>query len=220
MDETTDENRVNESNPELQNNNIQFAAEDVETLRQAAAWGNRVANIIAKEFYDRQFAIPERVAIFESYGQKSGHSLSQLRQHFEEAQVGYFRQIFKEAVGNARSGEEFIKDRFTDNQLYKNLDLTLKWYLGSYTNYTDLVRSIMRRAYLFRPALRKKIERALFYVFKYDQETFVEAFLNGLVESLEFDTDDQETPTTREEETADNYGAMHGSPNGVLVKPA
>ncbi len=61
-------------------------------------------------------------------------------------------------------------------KLHNAIDLPLKWYMGSYATYLDLVRKHLRRRYPHRPGFRARAERAILTVFNLDMQAIVDAF--------------------------------------------
>ncbi len=176
LETLTSQYRINDQNLALRKALLRFTEKDIAVLRSLAAWGQRVAPAIAREFYDHQFQHPGTRTFFESFAAKSNLPIKQIREHLEQAQTGYFRQIFEEAAQGGRFGTEYFERRLKVGRLHNQIDLPLKWYVGSYGVYQDLVRTYLKRSFLMRPGLREKAERAIFTVFNYDIQAIMDAF--------------------------------------------
>jgi methyl-accepting chemotaxis protein len=172
----TDLYRINAKNLDLRKQLLRFTDADVAVLRSLAPWAKRVAPTIAREFYDHQFAHPGTRAFFEAHARKTGLPIESLRKHLESAQAGYFQQIFDEAVSGDGFGPRYFERRLKVGRLHNQIDLPLKWYVGSYVEYQDLVRKHLRRSFFYRPGYRARAERAIFAVFNYDIQAIMDAF--------------------------------------------
>ena len=94
----------------------------------------------------------------------------------EQTQAGYLREIFAEAAGEGRFGLDYLERRLVVGRLHNTINLPVKWYVGSYTIYFDLVRARLRRRYWYRPRFRARVERAVLTVFNLDIQAIVDAF--------------------------------------------
>lgn len=160
--------RIGEANLSLRRVFIRLRREDVEILRALRGWADRVADTIAREFYDWQFSFPPTRAFFEAFARRHNLSLETLRRRLEKTQADYFRQIFEEAERGGAFGISYFEQRLHIGKVHNVINLPLKWYIGSYALYQDLVRKHLKRHFRFRPWARERAERAIFTVFNYD----------------------------------------------------
>jgi methyl-accepting chemotaxis protein len=107
--------------------------------------------------------------------------------HWSGHRARYLRGIFAEAAGPGRFGADYFERRLHVGKLHNHIDLPLKWYLGGYTTYFDLLRSQLRRRFPHRPLLRARAERALVVVFNLDVQAIVEAFYFGTFATMGVD---------------------------------
>lgn len=175
---------INESNLNLRRQFVGLTEEDVSLLKQLRPWAERVADAIAKEFYDVQFAFPPTREFFERYAQKKGISLEQLRQGLEKTQAQYFRDIFQEAAEGGRFGTDYFEKRLRIGRVHVAIDLPQKWYIGSYVIYQRLVRRYLQRDFRWRFAFRTRAEEAIFKVFNYDMQAVTDSFLMNLMQTF------------------------------------
>ncbi|MFN8637150.1 MAG: globin-coupled sensor protein [Chloroflexota bacterium] len=213
MGALTDLYRINETNLALRKQLIRLTDADVATLRALAPWARRVAPTIARQFYDHQFAHPGTRAFFEAHAAKAGTPLTALRGHLESSQAGYLRQIFEEAANGGRFGADYFERRLKVGRLHNQIDLPLKWYVGSYVIYQDLVRHHLLRSYFFRPGLRARAERAIFAVFNYDIQAIMDAFFFDYLASAGVDL--AAVKVARREHDLSEHGAEM---KGVLIE--
>ncbi len=168
--------RMNETNLALRREFMGLTQDDVAVLAKLQPWADKIADQLAREFYDIQFNFEPTVRFFRAYGEKNGRSLDQLRSGLEKAQAGYFRQIFGEAAGRGTFGVDYFEQRLQVGRLHNAIDLPLKWYIGSYPRYFDLTRKHLRKSYPHRPRMRAQAERAVLTVMNADMQAIVEAF--------------------------------------------
>jgi methyl-accepting chemotaxis protein len=166
---------------------IGLSAKDVAVLRTLKPWADRHAPEIARRFYDHQFSFGPTRAFFESYAAQRGVSLADLRARLEQTQARYFQEIFAEAAESGRFGREYFERRLRVGRLHNVINLPLKWYVGSYPLYLDLVRDRLRRSFWWRPGFAARAERAIGVVFNYDMQAIVEAFTYDYFDSIGLD---------------------------------
>jgi hypothetical protein len=199
--------RLNDDNLAVRKRFIAFTEQDIKVLRKLSGWADHVSAAIAREFYDHQFAFGPTRAFFEQYATAKGLPLDALRRALEGAQAGYFRGIFHEAAGGGRFGTDYFGGRLKIGHTHNVIDLPMKWYLGSYVTYQDLVRKHLRRSFPFRPYFRAKAERAIFTVFNYDMQAVCDAFFAALLESLGFNFNGIHVARA-EEDLSEYYGVF------------
>ena len=149
--------QINDTNLALRKQFIGLTAKDVQVLKQLASWSKRVAEPLALEFYTHQFSFPATVEFFEQYARRKELPLETLRHHLEQKQAGYFRQIFEEAAQGGQFETAYFERRLKVGQLHNVIELPVKWYLGSYVYYQDLVRKYLLKSFWFRPVFRAAV---------------------------------------------------------------
>jgi methyl-accepting chemotaxis protein len=179
--------RINESNLEQRKQFLRLTSRDIAVLKRLLGWAEKNADAIACEFYEHQFGFRPTREFFENQAKRKGMALDALRSHLERAQAGYLRQIFNEAANGGKFGVEYFEKRLHVGKLHNIIDLPLKWYIGSYATYFDLVRKHLLKSFPLRPLLRARAERAMTVVFNYDMQAVTEAFLHDQFESIGLD---------------------------------
>ncbi len=187
MERLTSKYRLNEQNLALRKQFLRLDDKDIRVLASLATWADRIADDLAQEFYEHQFTFPPTLEYFGGQARRRGNSVAQLRAHLEKAQAGYFRQIFAEAAESGRFGTDYFDKRLHVGKLHNAINLPLKWYMGSYTTYFDLVRAYLRKSFPHRPFFRAKAERAILAVFNYDMQAVTDAFFYDYLESIGLD---------------------------------
>jgi len=184
MEQLTDLYRISDTNLKLRKQFLRLEERDIRTLRHLARWAEHVADAIAKEFYDHQFAFSETRTFFENFARKKGITIDQLRARLERAQAQYFREIFHEATSGKPYSREYFERRLHVGRVHNVIDLPPKWYIGSYALYEALVRKYLRKSFPLRPGLWSRAEHAIFTVFNYDMQAIIESFFNDLLQSF------------------------------------
>ncbi len=179
--------RITEQTLDLRKQFIGFGPEDVQALARLYEWAKRRAPEIVREFYDHQFSFPPTRAFFEQMAQSRSITLQALRAKLEGSQAGYFLQIFEEAAEGGKFGVEYIEKRLQVGRIHNMIDLPLKFYLGSYCLYMDLVRKYLRKDFRYQRKVAEQGERALFTIFNYDLQSVGDSFLLDMMESAGFD---------------------------------
>ncbi|MGC8783881.1 MAG: methyl-accepting chemotaxis protein [Armatimonadota bacterium] len=205
---------INETNLNLRKQFIHLTEDDVRILKRLQPWAERVADTIAKEFYDVQFAFPPTRGFFERYAQKKGITLEQLRQGLEKTQAQYFRDIFQEAANGGRFGTDYFERRLRIGYAHVVIDLPQKWYVGSYTTYQRLVRKHLQRAFRWKPAFRARAEEVIFKVFNYDMQAVTDSYLIYLIHTFGVDTSTLAPDT--DEDISEYTGQAHRQMQDLL----
>ncbi|MGH2895354.1 MAG: methyl-accepting chemotaxis protein, partial [Solirubrobacteraceae bacterium] len=162
-------------------------------LDSLRSWADEVADDIAAELTEHAFSFPATADFFTSYVEGKGISLAALRKSWHGAQAGHWRAIFAEP-GNAHPfGTDYFETLLRVGTLHNQINLPLKWFLGTYPTYLDAVRHALREtppqiAQVKAPGWRRRrepevdvavlgdAERAIQIVFNYDQQAITDAF--------------------------------------------
>lgn len=166
---------------------IGLTRDDIALLASLRDWGHAVSPAIAKDFYDHQFAFPPTRAFFEDHAKRRRVGLDALRNPLESTQAAYLCEIFDEAARGGEFSVDYFERRLQVGSMHNKIDLPLKWYVGSYTLYADLVQQRLRDHLRFRPDQRERAMRALWVVFNYDMQAITDSFLLSVMESAGFD---------------------------------
>ncbi len=159
----------------------------IRTLSSSAAWADKVADKIARDFYDFQFSFPPTRIFFEKHAKEKGVTLEAMRQALERTQAEYFRQIFNEARGENPFGITYFERRLKVGQIHNLINLPPKWYIGSYALYVKLATKYLRRHYFLTPWVAWRVEMALSTIINYDIQAISDSFTLDLMDSTGFD---------------------------------
>lgn len=156
---------------------------DRDLLLELAPWARSVAADVAREFYDWQFSFEPTLRFFENRAEESGIAIDELRRHLESAQTRYFLEIF-EGAANSWSVDYFEK-RLKVGKVHDQINLPLKWYVGSYAEYMNLLPKYLKDS-TKDAAKALRAERVIAKIFNYDIQAVVESFLLSTIESSGF----------------------------------
>jgi methyl-accepting chemotaxis protein len=159
---------------------LRLADEDRAILAEFAGWAEEHASVLAVRFYDWQFDFPRTRAFFEGFAASQGMPVPKLRAHLEAAQAEYLVECFR----GAESGWDlaYFERRLQVGAVHDRINLPLKWYIGSYAEWSRLVGAQLREEVDAQTAAR--VETALGKVFNYDIQAIADAFLLTFLESM------------------------------------
>ncbi len=178
---------ITEENLRLRREFMRFTPEDVAVLSQLYPWAKEHGPAIIKEFYDIQFSFPETREFLQKVAQKKGITLEALREQVERTQLQYFMDIFEEARRGGSFGVPYFERRLRIGSIHNVLNLPMKWYIGSYSIYMELVIKHLQRAFRFKPGFREKAIKAIVKVFMYDMQSVFDAFFFDFLEDIGVD---------------------------------
>lgn len=199
-----EELKITETGLALRKEFLKLSEEDINVLKRATKWADKVADKIAREFYDHQFKFSKTREFFENFARQSGLSLEQLRVRLEKSQAGYFKDIFKEAEKKVAFRIDYYNRRLTIGYIYNIINLPMKWYVASYGLYYDLVKKYLLKGFPHRRIFRRKLERAVLTVFNYDIQAVFDAFFFHFLKSINVDADKIEA-RSHEYDYSDHY---------------
>jgi len=181
--------RLTEQGLALRKQFLTITPERVNVLCAVADYMEQVAPQMTREFYEFQFQFPETARFFEQYAARHQMSLAQLRGRLEAAQLEYFLQIFREARAGGRFGLDFMEKRLAIGNLHNKINLPVKWYLGSYALYVELLKKYLLRESGLEYEIACEAMAAILTVFLYDMQAVVDSFIVMLLSDLCVDTE-------------------------------
>lgn len=184
MKKISEELGINNINLSLRKEFIQLSDSDIKILKRLNSWAEKYASKIAKEFYDHQFSFSQTRIFFHNYANQKNISLDNLRNQLEKSQANYFKEIFIEANNGSMFDENYFEKRLRVGIVHNVINLPLKWYLGSYVIYQNLVNKYLYKHFFFRPALRRKAQKAIFTIFNYDMQSVVDSFIFDFLDTV------------------------------------
>ncbi len=175
---------VDAVNLEVRREFVRLSDHDRDLLLDLLPWAKSVAPSIAAEFYDFQFSFAPTLSFFERFAAQKGMPLEQLRGALEQAQTGYFVDIFEGAASNW--GPEYFEKRLHIGWVHDRINLPFKWYIGSYCELQSLVTARLRREIKDKERFFA-VQEAIFKVLNYDMQAIGDSFLLNTLDSMGLD---------------------------------
>ncbi len=174
---------IDDSNLASRRQFIRLDESDRDLLAELAPWAQQVAGDVAREFYDWQFNFPPTRQFFEAIATSRGIPISALRNHLEEAQTGYFTEVF--AGSSIDWDVRYFEKRLLVGAVHDRINLPVKWYVGSYPEFQRIIGRYLDRDIPDRAKVRQ-VEGAVSRVFNLDLQAILDGFvLNTLERMLE-----------------------------------
>jgi methyl-accepting chemotaxis protein len=164
---------------------LRIGPKDEEILLQLQDWAREHVPVIAREFYDWQFAFPPTRRFFERHAQKKGVPLDALRRRLEGAQESYLMSIFEGA--SQQWGVSYFRQRLEIGQRHDLIDLPFKWYMGSYVEFYQLFQQHLMQSRSAEDTIA--ILATLMKLFNYDMQAVGDSFLLSTLGSMGLDVE-------------------------------
>lgn len=195
---------IDDKNIRMRKEFVQIGEAERRFLLKLIPWSKRVSHQFAVEFYDYQFAFEGTRKFLEAYAASKEMDVHSLRNRLQTVQADYFEGLF--AGANSGWAKDYFNHRLYIGILHNDINLPLKWYIGSYSYYQQLIRKFLRHSFPWRPFFREKaiaiIERVLFL----DMQLISDAFFLNLLDTLAVDPKSLEVAYG--EDYADNYSTI------------
>jgi methyl-accepting chemotaxis protein len=184
--------QIDERGLELRRSYMRMTPAEFELLGGMQAWAARNADAVGKALAEHTFSVGPAGDFLRAYAEGKGITLEALKKGWGTAQAGHFQDIFKEAANPGGFGVKYFEGLLGVGALHSKINLPLKWFLGTYPVFLDLVHEAMladvpepmrvEKKFLGRVSkstdyvVMAAAERALSRIFNYDSQAIVEAF--------------------------------------------
>ena len=149
---------------------IQLTPEDSAQLRELLPFIERHVDGIVEGFYAHLLKYTEARAFFSDVG-----TLTRVK----AVQRDYLLDLFR---GNY--DEDYFERRLQIGVTHERIGLVPKWYIGSNSNFMNLLLPLLVRKYRFRPRRLIKAISALMKIMNLDQQLVMDTYIGALVERL------------------------------------
>ena len=188
--------QIDERGLELRRSYLRVTPEELRLLASLRLWAEQVADGLGAALAEHTFSFPASEQFLADYARGKGVALADLKHHWGAAQAGHFKAIFSEAAKPNGFGVAYFEGLLAVGALHSRINLPLKWFLGTYPVFVDLVARALREtppAIALKPASRlpwakgadrldyellSRIERAVARIFNFDKQAITEAFLH------------------------------------------
>jgi methyl-accepting chemotaxis protein len=184
--------QIDERGLELRRTYMGMTAAELELLGGMQAWADRNADAIGEALAEHTFSYSSSGQFLREYAEGKGMRLADLKRGWGAAQAGHFKAIFSEAAKPNGFGVSYFEGLLGVGVLHSKINLPLKWFLGTYPVFLDLVSDAMANdvpepARATKRSFGRSSEsvdlkvvlaalRAINRVFSYDSQAIVEAF--------------------------------------------
>src|SRR4051812_34370757 len=167
---------INDVNLATRRAYIGLGEEELRVLARLRPWAHRPSEAMARELTDHTFEYGATGAFMAAHVAKKGITVDVLRQAWQDAQRIHFCDIFDEVSKPDAFGERYFEGLLHVGKLHNEIDLPLKWYIGAYATFGEIVARHLRRRFIAQPRLRAAARRAIGAVFNYDIQAVTDAF--------------------------------------------
>jgi len=185
--------QIDERGLELRRSYMGMTAAERSLLGGMQAWAERNADGIGAALAEHTFSHGHAGQFLSDYANAKGIRVADLKRGWGAAQAGHFKAIFSEAAKADGFGVGYFEGLLHVGALHSKINLPLKWFIGTYPVFLDLVKAAME-ADTPEPA-RQTVKKALVRsaeavdanvinaallainrIFNYDSQAIVESF--------------------------------------------
>src|SRR3954451_9992471 len=182
--------QIDERGLELRRNYMGMTAAERELLGGMQAWAERNAEAIGFKLGEHTFTFSSSAQFLREYAEGKGVPYAALQKGWSTAQANHFKAIFSEAAKADGFGVSYFEGLLGVGVLHSKINLPLKWFLGTYPVFLDLVQQAMvadppEAARVTKRSFGRKSEtidhsvvgaavRAINRVFSFDSQAIVE----------------------------------------------
>lgn len=150
---------------------IGFSEEDAASLRELFPLIQVNADDIVDAFYGNIQRHPELVDIIRNVGT----TVDRLKQ----TQKDYLIELF---AGNY--GDAYVARRLKIGMVHNKIGLTPRWYIGSYSIYTQLITPLIFKKYWYNPVKVRRLIVAVNKILSFDCELAIDTYIQGMIDNL------------------------------------
>jgi methyl-accepting chemotaxis protein len=184
--------QIDERGLELRRGYSRITPADLELLGSLRAWADRNAGAIGVALAEHTFGFGPSAAFLREYADGKGIAFADLQRGWGGAQGAHFKAIFHEAVKPDAFGVSYFEALLGVGILHSKIKLPLKWFLGTYPVFLDLIhdamqadvpeparlskRGLLRGGDGIDHAVLSRAQRAIGRIFNYDLQAITDAF--------------------------------------------
>src|SRR5262249_20248764 len=135
--------QIDERGLELRRTYMGMTSAERELLGGMQAWAERNADEIGAKLAEHTFGFSASGQFLREYAEGKGMPLAALQKGWGGAQAGHFKAIFSEAAKADGFGVSYFEGLLGVGVLHSKINLPLKWFLGTYPVFIDLVAEAM-----------------------------------------------------------------------------
>lgn len=150
---------------------MNFTQQDALLLKELLPLIKHHSVRIVDKFYENVERHPELNAIIRDAGSTIDRLKASQIRYLEELVMGEY-------------GEAYFERRLRIGVIHNKIGLGPRWYLGSYSVYSQNIIPLIMKKYRFRPAKRLSVLNALNKVLYLDAQLAMETYIQGLMDDL------------------------------------
>ena len=150
---------------------VGFTDEDARALKLIRPLVEASADHIVDKFYANIEHYPELMKVISD----AGSNLERLK----GAQKRYLLEMF-----DGEYNDSYFERRLKIGVIHNKIGLTPRWYLGSYSVYSQVIIPLIMRKYWWRPALRQLALDAFNKIISIDSQLAMDTYIHGLMQDL------------------------------------
>lgn len=212
----TNQYKINSTNIALRYQFMNFNQNDIATLGKLEQWIKKYSKQIINAFYDFQFSFSETQTFFSEFSYARGVSLDELKKHLILAQVTSLESMIT-AAKTRGFDESYFEERLHIGQIHNQINLPLKWYIGSYCMLFELITKYLWRSFFYNPFFIAKAKKAFFNLFNLDIQAVSDAFFFNYLQSIGLNIDSIQV-NEKNKDLSDCYQELKETMRAILTQ--
>ena len=151
---------------------VGFGSEDAVLLREMGDIAERHVDATVDRFYENIEGFPELVALIRA----SGSTIERLK----TTQRHYLRTLFGGDYGAA-----YLEQRLRVGVVHYRIGLDPRWYLGSYSVYSQLLLPLARKRYPWNRGRQERAAQAITKLLSLDSQLALDTYVRSLTRSVD-----------------------------------
>lgn len=150
---------------------VGFTDEDAALLREMAEVVHRHADAVVACFYDNIERFPDLIKLISAVGSST--------ERLKVTQRQYLLELFSGEYGAA-----YLERRLRIGVVHHRIGLDPRWYLGSYSVYTQALLPLVRRRFPWNRGKQERAAQAVIKLLSLDAQLAIDTYIQSLTASL------------------------------------
>jgi methyl-accepting chemotaxis protein len=150
---------------------VDFTEEDVQALKELRPVIQQHAQAIVETFYSNVARYNELMTIIS----QANSNIDRLK----KTQVSYLLEMFDGDYGDA-----YFERRLKIGVIHNRIGLTPRWYLGSFSVYSQEIVNLIMKTYRWNPFKREAALHAVHKIISIDSQLAMDTYIHGLMTDL------------------------------------
>ncbi len=136
--------QIDERGLELRRSYMRMTTAEFELLGSMQAWADRNSEALGMALAEHTFSAGPAGGFLREYAESKGIGVDALKKGWGSAQAGHLKDIFVRAA-TGDFGVKYFEALLGVGALHSKINLPLKWFLGTYPVFLDLINEAMRK---------------------------------------------------------------------------